>query len=117
MAANDDGLVLFSGYAKLPVGITASEMYKVIGVIVVLRVETGEIVEADCTLATRVAREYVSRVLLGHSLKNGPDAVLRVIDKRYQGSAKKAIMTSLRIIYDKYRSFMDEQLNAESEIK
>ena len=25
--------VLFSGYAKLPVGITAAEMYKVIGVI------------------------------------------------------------------------------------
>ena len=36
MAANDDGLVLFSGYAKLPVGITASEMYKVIGVILVV---------------------------------------------------------------------------------
>ena len=65
MAANDDGLVLFSGYAKLPVGITASEMYKVIGVILVVRVETGEIVEADCTLATTVARQYVASTLLG----------------------------------------------------
>ena len=109
MAANDDGLVLFSGYAKLPVGITASEMYKVIGVILVVRVDTGEIVEADCTLATSVARKYVSNTLLGHSLKNGPETVLRIIDKQYQGSAKKAIMTSLRIIYDKYRSFMEEQ--------
>ena len=90
MAANDDGLVLFSGYAKLPVGITASEMYKVIGVILVVRVETGEIMEADCTLATSVARNYVSNILLGHSLKNGPESVLR-------------------IIYDKYRSFMEEQ--------
>jgi hypothetical protein len=116
LATNDDGLVLFSGYAKLPVGITASEMYKVIGMILVIRVETGEIVEADCTLATKVAREYVSRVLLGQSLKNGPDTVLRIVDKRYQGSAKKAIMTSLRIIYDKYRSFMEEQMAAETEL-
>ncbi len=117
LAANDDGLVLFSGYAKLPVGITASEMYKVIGVILVIRVETGEIVQADCTLATSVAREYVSCILLGHSMRNGPDSVLRIIDKRYQGSAKKAIMTSLRIIYDKYRSFMEEQTAPESDLQ
>jgi len=92
-------------------------MYKVIGVILVIRVETGEIVEADCTLATKVAREYVSRVLLGQSLKNGPDNALRNVDKRYQGSAKKAIMTSLRIIYDKYRSFMEEQVASDSDLQ
>lgn len=48
--------VLFSGYAKLPVGITAAEMYKVIGVIVVVDMKSGVIVKADCTLATELAR-------------------------------------------------------------
>jgi len=38
--------VLFSGYAKLPVGITAAEMYKVIGVIVVVDMKSGLIVKA-----------------------------------------------------------------------
>lgn len=109
MIAHEDGLVLFSGYAKLPIGITASEMYKVIGIILVIRVETGEILAADLTLATDVARKWVSSALIGQSLKNGPEGVLRIIDKVYQGSAKKAIMTALRIIYDKYRSYMDEQ--------
>ena len=33
--------VLFSGYAKVPVGITAAEVYKVIGLVVVVDVETG----------------------------------------------------------------------------
>jgi hypothetical protein len=99
------------------VGITASEMYKVIGVIIVIRAETGEIVEADCTLATSVARKYVANALVGQSLKQGPEAALRVIDKVYQGSAKKAIMTSLRIIYDKYRSFMEEQNPTETDIR
>jgi hypothetical protein len=116
LSVNDEGLVLFSGYAKLPVGITASEMYKVIGVILVIRVETGEIIEADCTLATALARNYVSKILVGQSLKHGPDSALHIIDKIYQGSAKKAIMTSLRIIYDKYRSFMEEQCPTETDI-
>lgn len=44
--------VLFSGYAKLPVGITAAEMYKVIGVIVVVDMKSGLIVKADCRLHT-----------------------------------------------------------------
>lgn len=99
--------VLFSGYAKLPTGITASEMYKVIGLILVIDIDTGEIIEADCTLATHVARRHVSEMLAGQSLKNGPDQALRLIDQVYQGSAKKAIITALRIIYDKYRSFKE----------
>ncbi len=99
--------VLFSGYAKLPAGITASEMYKVIGLVVIIEVDTGEIMEADCTLATYVARKCVSEVLIGQSLENGPDQALRLLDQVYHGSAKKAIITALRIIYDKYRSYKD----------
>ncbi|HAK73482.1 MAG TPA: hypothetical protein DCP36_07570, partial [Sporomusaceae bacterium] len=45
--------------------------------------------------------------LVGQNLKNGPDQALRLIDQVYQGSAKKAIITALRIIYDKYRSFKE----------
>ena len=41
--------ILFSGYAKLPTGITASEVYRVIGVIVLIDVEQEIIVDADCT--------------------------------------------------------------------
>jgi hypothetical protein len=99
--------VLFSGYAKLPTGITASEMYKVIGLIVVVNVDTGEIIEADCTLATHVASKFVSMALVGHSLQNGPEPLVTIIDQIYQGSAKKAVATSIRIICDKYRSYKE----------
>ncbi|MDU2065971.1 MAG: DUF3870 domain-containing protein [Sporomusaceae bacterium] len=100
-------VILFSGYAKLPTGITASEMYKVVGIIVTINVDTGVIVEADCTLATALARKHVAQILVGSSLKNGPDKILRTIDQTYQGSAKKALITAVRIIYDKLRSFQE----------
>ena len=66
--------VLFSGYAKLPVGITAAEMYKVIGVIVVVDMKSGLIVKADCTLATELARQFMTNTAV---LKTGkaPKAV------------------------------------------
>ena len=97
--------VLFSRSAKLPAGITASEMYKVIGVIVIVNMETGEIVKADCTLATGVAREHVANTIVGYNLNRGPEPLQVILETVYQGSAKKAVTTAIRIIYDKYRSF------------
>ena len=99
--------ILFSGYAKLPTGITASEVYRVIGVIVLIDVEKEIIVEADCTLATGLARKTVCELLQGKSIKNGVGDIAAEVDEIYQGSAKKAIITALRIIYDKYRSFRE----------
>lgn len=105
--ASTDSLVLFSGYAKLPTGITASELYKIIGITVLIDVETGIIREADCTLATQLARKHVSSAIIGHNLTEGPDQLIQLIDHIYQGSAKKSIMTAIRIIYDKYHSYKD----------
>lgn len=99
--------VFFSGYAKLPAGITASEMYSVVGVIIVVDMHTAKIVEADCTLATQVGRDFVKKLLVGHAMSNCLNPLLREIDCRYQGSAKKAIVTALKIIYDKYRSYQE----------
>lgn len=101
----DKDCVLFSGYAKLPEGITATELYKVIGVVLVVDMKTGIIKEADCTLVTELTRKYVCKYMLGYDLNEGPDGLQAILDRQYQGSAKKAIYTAIRIIYDKYKSF------------
>jgi hypothetical protein len=99
--------VFFSGYAKLPAGITASEMYKVVGIVIIVDMQTEKIVQADCTLVTQVGRDFVNKMMVGHVMSNGIDPLLRELDCRYQGSAKKAIITALKIINDKYRSFQE----------
>ena len=99
--------VLFSGYAKLPTGITASEMYRVIGIIVLIDMEEEKIIDADCTLATGLARRTVIGLLNGQSIKDGVGDIATKVDEVYQGSAKKAVITALRIIYDKYRSYRE----------
>jgi hypothetical protein len=100
-----ENLVLFSGYAKLPTGITASELYRLVGIIVVVDVNTGVIEEADCTLATVLARRHVINAIVGYNLHSGVEPLQQLLDKVYQGGAKKAITTALRIIYDKYRGY------------
>ncbi len=104
--------ILFSGYAKLPTGITASDISSVVGVMAVIDVEKGIIVEADCTLATELARRHVAAAIGGYSLHDGIEPLVQIIDRIYQGNAKRAIITALRIIYDKYRSFLEDQESA-----
>ena len=101
-------LILFSGYAKLPTGITAGELYKTIGVILIIDVKTGGIVDADCTLATELASKHIARALTDHNINEGPEILGKIVDRIYQGGAKKAIITAIKIIYDKYRNFMAE---------
>lgn len=101
-------LVLFSGYAKLPAGITASELYKTIAITVLVDVQTGLIIEADCTLATHLASKHIAHIINGYNLNDGPEPLCQVIDRIYQGNAKKAIATAIRIICDKYRNYRIE---------
>jgi hypothetical protein len=104
-AVND--IVLFSGYAKLPIGITAGELYKVVGVVVTVDMQSGRIIEADCTLATELARLHIARALTGHCLEDGPEKLAEIVEHIYQGNAKKSLITAIRIIFDKYRSYKD----------
>lgn len=105
--------VFFSGYAKLPSGITVTEMYRIIGVMIVVDMETETIMEADCTLITETGRNFVRNIVEGFCLTKGIEPLLRVIDLRYQGNAKRAIISALRIIYDKYKSYKDGHMISE----
>ncbi|SMC89758.1 DUF3870 domain-containing protein [Sporomusa malonica] len=98
----NENIFLFSGYARLPAGTASSEVYKVMALVVLIDMETGKIVEADCTLSTSTSERFVTRILAGNSMQNGIEELVKSIDAVYHGSAKKPIMSALRVIYDKY---------------
>lgn len=104
--------VLFSGYARLPGGTVSSELYGVMALVLIVDIQTGRILEADCTLSTRLAERFVSRLLVGQNLNDKPENLIAKINQVYQGSAKKAIITALRTIIDKYPAFVHTKLHS-----
>jgi len=108
----EQDVILFSGYAQLPSGTVSYEVYKMMGLIVLIDVRTGKILEADCTLSTRLSERFVSRLLIGRSIENELDAMIDDLKAYYQGNAQKAIITALHAVYDKYRAFMERRLKA-----
>jgi hypothetical protein len=97
--------VLFTGYARLPAGITAAKLSDVVGVAVEVDPETGKIVNAECTLATSLARDFFRRLVVGSGLDTEFASIVRTLESRYQGSAQKALVTALRTVLEKYQSY------------
>lgn len=96
--------VIFSAYAKLPAGITAYEVHKVIGVVVEIDMHTGRILQAECTLATKLASDFIAKMLVGYNMNDGLDELNAMIEKHYQASAKKAVLAAVRMLNDKFIS-------------
>ncbi|MBC7082564.1 MAG: DUF3870 domain-containing protein [Firmicutes bacterium] len=96
--------MFFGGYAKLPTGITAEELYKVVGVGLEIDPATGEIVDADCTLATATAKKVFRQIITGRRINADMEAIVGDLRAYYHGAAQKALITALRAIREKYRA-------------
>jgi hypothetical protein len=94
--------IFVTGYAKLPKGITATELYHVIAVGLIVDKETGIIVDADCSLVTRVAKEFFKELVVGQNLNDCQELHALFKDK-YYGSAKKALLSALKTCNEKFK--------------
>jgi len=105
---NKDDTVFITGHAKLPTAITAEKLYEVIAIGVEVDSQTGIIINSDCTLATDVGKNFFKKLTIGYCLLNGIEPLILQFENRYYGSARKAIVTALKLMYDKWLIFEKE---------
>ena len=70
---------------------------------IVVDKETGSIKDAECTLSTMLGREFVNNIIIGRNINN-LEAINKILEDKYHGSAQKAIITALRNCKKKYDS-------------
>ncbi|WP_258360385.1 DUF3870 domain-containing protein [Moorella sulfitireducens (nom. illeg.)] len=103
--------IFFTAYAKLPTTITAHKLYDDIVVGVEVATQTGEIVDFDCTLATDLARRFVRELVMGYTLNEGIEGLIERVERYYFGSARKALITAFKIIYEKHVTYQQSLAN------
>lgn len=93
--------VFVTGYAKLPQGITASELYTVICVGLLVDRESGVILDAECSLVTSLAKRVFKTLVVDQNIRE-----IELIEKKfvdhYFGSAKKALISAMRTCHEKF---------------
>lgn len=100
--------LLFTGYAKFPARTTADEIYHYLCVSLEVERDTGEILAADCTLVTELSREFFTRIIRGYSLHHDFACIEEVMEDRYQGNARRALLTAMRRIREQYIAYSEK---------
>lgn len=100
--------IFISGYAKLPGGTTAEELYKVVAVGFSIDKNTGRILDADCSLVTRVAREHVRKILVGKNILE-LDEIERAFNEHYFGTVRKALISSTKRCHEKFKMILNQE--------
>lgn len=96
--------MFFGGYAKLPAGITAAELYKIVAVGLEIDAATGQIVDADCTLATSTAKKVFRQIVVGWRIDEDINVIVRELMSYYHGAAQRALITAVKAVCEKYRT-------------
>lgn len=53
---------------------------------------------------TKLASDFIAKMLVGYNMNDGLDELNAMIEKHYQASAKKAVLTAVRMLNDKFIS-------------
>ncbi len=98
--------LFFTGYAKLPGGIVASQTSAMVGISVELD-RQGIIVRGDCTLATQLGRDFFGRLVMGYRLREDIDRLSSKVAAHYHGNAQKALIAALRTARERYLAYLE----------
>ena len=69
--------------------------------------DTGLILDVDCSLVTDLAKKFIKDLLVGKSLDHISE-IEEALTLRYFGSARKALISAIKIAYEKYRQILNE---------
>lgn len=101
--------VFLSGYAKLPENTTAQKLYSHLVLVVTVRLPEGTILDADCTMATELGRQFIQELLSGYDLHRGPEPLLTLLSQSYYGHLRKALQTCIKGICLQFEQFSRAQ--------
>ncbi len=101
--------VLLSGYAKLPTNTTVEAEYHILVVAVLFDKRTGVIVDAEASVVTNLTKRFITNLLIGYNLNDGPEELMETFENYYYGNVKKALETAIRSVFIKYNDYVAEQ--------
>lgn len=98
----DPPYVLVAGYARLPQSTGAGVLYQHLTVIAKVECETSTVLDVSTTLATSLADAFVREQLVGVNLLHDVDRFVEIVEARYWGNGRKAIIGAVRDMARRY---------------
>ncbi len=99
----NDRTVFLAGYARLPQGMAAQNLFESMTVTMEIDRVYGVVLAADCTLITELGRQFIGGLLRGYSFNEGIQSMIHALEAQYRGKAIGALIAALRDIDHQYQ--------------
>ncbi|MBO1002235.1 DUF3870 domain-containing protein [Pseudogracilibacillus auburnensis] len=103
--------IIVTAYAKAPQNTSMYEVYKHIGVVLEIDRKSREIVNAEFTLITNLARDYFKRLSVGYNMDHGVDGLLKKIENSYFAPSTNSFNVALKSAFRRYEERALQHLN------
>lgn len=94
--------IICTGYARLPDGMAAKNLFGVMGIGFEIDAKTDEIINASCTFVTNMCSDFIQTIFVGHNMNLGLDQQIENFERRYYGLGKKAIVVAIKDAYSQF---------------
>ncbi|MGE5630816.1 MAG: DUF3870 domain-containing protein [Caulobacteraceae bacterium] len=102
--------VYFVTYAKLPEEMAAAHLHKLVGVGFFINSKSGIIEDVVITLLSDKTKEFLGYLFIGHNIeRDGPEELIKKVEKRYHGYAQKAIIVGIKGTYERYMKWKEKE--------
>lgn len=100
----DPNIFYFVGNSNPPENTSVKQTYGNIAIGALIDIRTSEILDANITLVSQLAFEFVRAQLIGKNILTDMEEIIRNME-RYQGPALKSIIVALKALHNKYTNF------------
>ncbi len=94
--------VMVTGYAPAPRGTAMHHQFGHVGVIFEIDLSNDTIVDGEFTFVTNLAKDFYARLVQGHDLKDGPEALCNKIRSKCWTPSTEAIVACVKIAVQRY---------------
>lgn len=103
----DRNTVFIVGHGKTSLDNAITTNYKIFFIGFVIDIDTGEVVDLECTAALDITRRFVKSIFLGKNFSSYDNALEADILARYFGTSQKALVTAYK---DAQKRFLEVKI-------
>lgn len=101
--------IICTGYARLPEGMAAKNLYGVMGIGFEIDAETDRILKVSSTFITSMCSDFFQTIFEGHDLNLGLDEQIKEFESRYFALGKKAVTVAIKDAYNQFLIYKNEK--------
>ena len=101
--------VLVTAYAKAPQGSAMYEVYKHAGIVLEINSSNHQIVNAEFTFITELAKDFFKRMIIGFDMSDDIQELVKHIEDHYFAPSSISVTVALKAAHKRYHEKISKE--------